>query len=160
MPRSAAKRRQVSEFVEQFAATMVAAGVPRMPARVFSLLLTTDSGRRTAAEIAAELQISPAAVSGAVRYLQQIDLITKEAQPGSRTAHYRVDIDVWHEAIFRRDQIVKRWADQAGQGAELLGPDTPAGERLTETELFFEFVHDEMPAMLKRWRTIRDKHRS
>ena len=40
-----------------------------MPARVFSALLATDSGRLTAAELAERLQISPAAVSGAVRYL-------------------------------------------------------------------------------------------
>lgn len=152
----ARRSKQVSEYVERLAAMFAAGGIPRMPARVFALLLATDSGRLTAAEIAEKLQVSAAAVSGAVRYLIQVDLISKESRPGSRSAYYRVHADVWHESIFRRDQMMRRWAEDAREGADLLGRDTPAGARLAETELFFEFVHDEMPKMLARWR----KHRS
>jgi hypothetical protein len=43
----------VRRFVERFAAGLVEAGVPAMPARVFSALLATDSGRMTAADLAA-----------------------------------------------------------------------------------------------------------
>ena len=53
-------------YIERFAAVLVAAGFPPMPARVFVALLVTDSGRLSAAELAAMLRISPAAVSGAV----------------------------------------------------------------------------------------------
>ena len=55
-----------------------------MPARVFAALLATDSGRLTAAELAELLQISPAAVSGAVRYLTQVGMVHREREPGSR----------------------------------------------------------------------------
>ena len=41
----------VARFVERFASVLVEAGIPRMPARVFSALLATDSGRLTAAEL-------------------------------------------------------------------------------------------------------------
>ncbi|HEY7015122.1 MAG TPA: hypothetical protein VH480_20330, partial [Streptosporangiaceae bacterium] len=51
---------EVSRFVERFAAVLTEAGIPRMPARVFAALLATDSGRLTAAELAAQLQASPA----------------------------------------------------------------------------------------------------
>ena len=72
------------DYIERFAAVLVVAGFPPMPARVFVALLVTDSGHLTAAELAALLQISPAAVSGAVRYLIQLGLVHKERVPGCR----------------------------------------------------------------------------
>jgi hypothetical protein len=45
----------VPRFVERFAALVSEAGVPRMPARVFVALLTADSGRLTAAQLAERL---------------------------------------------------------------------------------------------------------
>jgi len=50
----------VSRFIERFAAVLTEAGIPRMPARIFAALLASDSGRLTAAELAAQLQASPA----------------------------------------------------------------------------------------------------
>jgi len=46
-----------------------------MAVRVFVALLVSDDGRRTAAELAEMLRVSPAAVSNAVRYLQQVRLV-------------------------------------------------------------------------------------
>ena len=85
----------VSRFVERFAMTLEESGVPRMPARVFVTLLATDSGALTAAELAERLQVSPAAILGAVRYLIQVDLITRERDPGSRRDRYQVFDDAW-----------------------------------------------------------------
>ena len=55
--------------------------MPRMPSRVFAALLSVDSGRATAAELSDALRVSPAAVSGAVRYLVQTSLISASASP-------------------------------------------------------------------------------
>ena len=74
------------DYIERFAAVLVAAGFPPMPARVFVALLITGSGRLSAAELAGILRISPAAVSGAVRYLIQLGLVHKERVPGSPTS--------------------------------------------------------------------------
>jgi predicted transcriptional regulator len=126
--------------------------MPRMPARVFVGLLATDSGRLTAAAMAEMLQVSPAAVSGAVRYLTQLNLASREREPGSRRDHYRVHDDVWHEAAIRREQLMARWESSIREGVEVLGPDTPAGLRLTETLAFFEVLREEVPVLLERWR--------
>jgi predicted transcriptional regulator len=145
----------VSRFVERFAMTLEESGVPRMPARVFVTLLATDSGALTAAELAERLQVSPAAVSGAVRYLIQVDLITRERDPGSRRDRYRVFDDAWYEATVRRERLLLRWEDSAREGVAVLGPDTPAGSRMVETVAFFEFLRREMPALQERWRQQR-----
>ncbi|GDY33051.1 hypothetical protein GTS_46840 [Gandjariella thermophila] len=38
------------------------------------------------------------------------------------------------------------------EGVDTLGRDTPAGTRLAESVAFFEFVQEELPDMLERWR--------
>jgi predicted transcriptional regulator len=145
----------VARFVERFAVTLEQSGVPRMPARVFVTLLAADSGALTAAELAERLQVSPAAISGAVRYLIQVDLITRERDPGSRRDRYRVFDDAWYEATVRRERLLMRWEDNAREGVAALGPDTPAGARMVETVAFFEFLRREMAALQERWRQER-----
>ena len=145
----------VARFVERFGATLEEGGVPRMAGRVFSALLVTDSGRLTAAELAEQLQISPAAVSGAVRYLTQVGLVTREGEPGSRRDVYRLHQEVWYEAIVNREPLLARWRRSLQEGVEAVGPDTPAGRRLSESVEFFSFLIAEMPAMLTRWREHR-----
>ncbi|MGY3203092.1 GbsR/MarR family transcriptional regulator [Streptomyces sp. TE5632] len=148
----------VSRFVERFAAQLVEAGLPRMPARVFGALLASDTGIRTSAELGEQLRISPAAVSGAVRYLAQQHMVSREREPGSRRERYRVHGDQWYEALTNREAVIRRWEDALREGVTSLGPDTPAGRRLAETLAFFEFVEREIEPMMARWRTHREEH--
>src|SRR5260370_27498262 len=78
----------VRRFIEDFASALAEMGVPGMPARVFVALLTSDAGRLPAAELAAQLRASPAAMSGAVRYLIQIGLVRREGQPSCRRPYF------------------------------------------------------------------------
>src|SRR5580704_11004347 len=139
-------------FVERFASVLTESGFPRMPARVFAALLATDAGRLTAAQLAELLHVSAAAISGAVRYLVQVNLASREAAPGSRREHYRVHSETWYEAIARKDQVLDRCERSLREGIEVVGRDTPAGARMAETIAFFEFIQTELPAMLERWR--------
>ncbi|MET8946005.1 MarR family transcriptional regulator [Streptomyces sp. NPDC004542] len=147
----------VSRFVEHFAAQLVEAGVPRMPARVFAALLASDTGTLTSAELGERLRISPAAVSGAVRYLAQVHLVSREREPGSRRERYRVHSDQWYEALTNREAIIKRWEEALREGVAQLGPATPAGRRLAETLAFFEFVEKDVAEMMERWRAHRER---
>jgi DNA-binding transcriptional regulator GbsR (MarR family) len=144
-----------ARFLERFASVMEESGVPRMPARVFAALLATDSGRLTASELAELLQVSAAAISGAVRYLIQVSLISREREPGSRRDVYRLHDDEWYEAIVRREPLLNRWERAVREGVDAVGASTPAGERLAETAEFFRFLQDEMPKLLVRWREQR-----
>lgn len=147
----------VRTFIERFAAAFTDAGIPRMPSRVFAALLTADTARRTAAELAADVQASPAAISGAVRYLQQVGLVAREREPGTRRDVYVIHDDVWYEAIFAREPLLLRWAATFRAASATLGEDTPAGRRMSETAEFFDFLVGEMPAMLGRWKAHREQ---
>ncbi|MFI7408620.1 GbsR/MarR family transcriptional regulator [Streptomyces sp. NPDC049627] len=147
----------VSKFVESFAAQLVEAGMQRMAARVFAALLSSDKGVLTSAELSEQLQISPAAVSGAVRYLAQTHMVSREREPGSRRERYRVHGDQWYEALTNREAVIKRWEGALREGVTSLGADTPAGRRMAETLAFFEFIEGEVAAMMERWREHRQK---
>ena len=142
----------VRRFVERFGLLLTEAGMPRMPARAFACILAEDSGRLTAAELAERLEVSPAAISGAVRYLTQVEMVVREREPGARRDHYRLHEDVWAEMYTGRAVLLQRWERAMAEGVALLGTDRPAGRRIDETREFFAFLQEEIPGIMQRWR--------
>lgn len=138
-------------FVERFAGQLADAGMPRMPARIFAALLASPDGALSSAELSDRLLVSPAAVSGAVRYLAQTGLIGRERHPGSRRELYRLHSDQWFETFTSREQMLGRWEATLRSGADSLGEQSPAGRRLAETADFFVFLQRELVALLDRW---------
>ncbi|KOY54536.1 MULTISPECIES: GbsR/MarR family transcriptional regulator [unclassified Streptomyces] len=145
----------VSRFVERFAAQLTEAGMQRMASRVFAQLLASDSGSMTSAELSEALQISPAAVSGAVAYLTQVTMVSREREPGSRRDRYVLHNELWYETFTRRDQVLTLFEKTLRDGVAGLGADSPAGVRMAETAEFFEFLQGEMAGMMDRWRAHR-----
>ncbi|TCP48629.1 MarR family protein [Tamaricihabitans halophyticus] len=150
----------VSRFIERFAAVLTDLGMARMPARVFVALLTIDSGKVTAGELAELLRASPGAVSGAVRYLMQLNLLRREREPGERRDHYVLHDDTWYEGATRKDQGIRQWAVTAKEGIDVLGPDTAAGRRLAETLHFLEFMQAKLPELIEEWSVRRQELRA
>ena len=142
----------VSKFIERFALMLSEGGVPRMPARVFVGLLASEEGQLTAGELAELLSVSPAAVSGAVRYLTQVHLIVREREPGSKRDHYRVRDGSWYESAMNRERMLAQWSEALAEGVEAVGEGTGAGARLRQSVDFFEFLQVEIPILLDRWR--------
>jgi DNA-binding transcriptional ArsR family regulator len=126
--------------------------MPRMPARVFAALLAADASQLSAAELAAVLGVSPAAVSGAVRYLAQVGLVATAGEPGSRRLSYSVPDDVWAQLVETRNTLLARLSATLLDGVALLGAGTPAGERLNLSARYFDFVLDEVADVHERWR--------
>lgn len=144
----------VGGFIERFAGILYGAGMPRMPARVFAALLAADASRLSAADLAAVLGVSPAAVSGAVRYLGQIGLVEAAGEPGSRRLSYSVPDDVWAQLVEARNTVLSRMRATLLDGVALLGAGTPAGDRLSRSARYFEFVLDEVALVHDRWREL------
>ena len=158
-PRTEGERRVLLEAVEYLAMIMTEAGIPRMPARVFAYVLIDDAEVYTAGQLSAGLEVSPAAISGAVRYLVQVGLVAKQRIPGDRRDHYRIfDDDVFGAMLDQQVPILQRWAEGFAQARERVGADSPGGRRLAEGTLFFEFMQSERTEMLERWQAYRAAH--
>ena len=141
----------IGRFVERFAGVLHESGVPRMPARVFTALLAADDGRMSATDLGAMLGVSPAAVSGAVRYLLQVGLAASAGEPGSRRLSYSVPDHVWQLLLRGHIATMARWSETMADGVGLLGASSPAGQRMAESSRFFAFVTTELPGILARW---------
>lgn len=142
----------IARFVERFALLLADGGMARMPARVFARLMATDSGRMTATELSDALVVSPAAISGAVRYLEQVGLVARGREPGERRDHYVVSDDTWMEAFTNRDKLLENWSAALSEGIDALGATGPAAERLATTRRFFLFIQKELGQVMDRWR--------
>lgn len=141
----------VRKYIEDLALTLTQMGFQRMSARVFAALTVSDSGRMTAAELAEGLGVSPAAISGAVRYLEQVGMVTKERQPGERRDHYRLQDDLWYATFLKRNRMLRMWRDTTAEGLVAVGEDTPAGRRLSRMVDFLDFMAREIPVLFERW---------
>jgi DNA-binding transcriptional regulator GbsR (MarR family) len=115
-------------------------------------MLTTDSSWLTAAELGDLLQASPASVSGGVRYLLHVGLITAEGEPGSRRLHYRMSPNVWEDIVRLRATQFTRWSAELREGVDVLGARSPAGARMSQTVSYFDFISSEITGLLARWR--------
>ncbi|GID97841.1 GbsR/MarR family transcriptional regulator [Amorphoplanes digitatis] len=143
-------------FVEDMSRLLGDWGFPRMAGRVVFTLMAADERSLSAGELAERLDVSPAAISGAVRYLTQLSMVTREHVPGSRRDRYRLVDDSWYEVTVAKMTLLKTLADAAAQGAAAAGGrDTIAGERLAGMSDFYNWVQDNLPAMLERWAELK-----
>lgn len=142
----------VRRYVEHMAMILDDLGVPRMPARVLMTMMVSDAPSLTASDLADLLEVSPAAISGAVRYLLHVTLIARLPEPGSRSYRYYLPDDLWYEAAFTRRPMLMSIADLSDEGAKALGgAATPSGRRVEEMTRFYRFINQELDGLMDRW---------
>ncbi|HET6627831.1 MAG TPA: helix-turn-helix domain-containing protein [Nocardioidaceae bacterium] len=142
--------------VERITLMLTDAGMPRMAARVFSYVLADDDDRYTASELAEGLRVSPAAISGAVRYLLDARMLFKEREPGTRADLYRIyDDDVWGAIMLARIPLLEMWETALDDAIGEIGTHHRGGQRLAETKEFVAFTKVETAAMVQRWKEHR-----
>ncbi|WP_053206898.1 GbsR/MarR family transcriptional regulator [Jiangella muralis] len=149
------RERARSRFVEQFAMVLNDAGMQRMPARVFAYVLASDADSHTATQLADGLQVSPAAISGAVRPLIDMGVLVRERVAGDRSDHYRVySDDVWSTIIDRQEPMFRHIDVQLTNGLDVLEPG-PGRRRVGETREFYRFMYSQIGTLTARWRAHR-----
>jgi hypothetical protein len=129
-----------------------------MPARVLAYALADDADRYTAADLADGLQVSPAAISGAVRQLVQWGLLVREREPGTRSDLYVLDDrDLWSRFMGVELVVLQRFEEVVAAGIDVVGAERPGGRRLAETRDFVAYLRAEIAGALRRWPDERDR---
>jgi DNA-binding MarR family transcriptional regulator len=142
-------------FVSDFTAALIQTGVPRTAAGVLACLLTSETGSRTAAELARHLQVSAATVSLAVGLLEEQALIRRGRDDGGRRHRYFIDEDAGFRSAVVSVRANQRLAATALRGAEIFGADTAAGARLGVAGRFLEQLgNDIVRSAEQHWRAI------
>jgi len=142
--------------VERLGQTLEGTGVPRMSARVFAYVLAEGRDTYTARDLAEGLQVSPAAISGAVKFLVDTRLLLRERAPGRRGDLFRIiDDDVWSTILEARIPLLGHYVRGAEEAIAIMGGDGPGVRRLEETRDFFLFVQEDIAGTTDRWRRHR-----
>jgi len=142
----------VAEFEQRFTEALMQMGLPRMLSRVLTCLTTTDSGSMTSAELVGRLGVSAASISKAVSYLEDQQLVRRERD--GRRERYVVDDDVWYRASIASGHTNNVFAGAALDGAQILGPDTPAGARLADTGRFLKNFGEDLLRRAEYWHAV------
>lgn len=132
----------------------VRAGMPRTAARVHHDLALAEDGRRTAAELARRLNVSPASVSVAVNFLVQQGYARRERDPRRRRDIYVIDDGAWYHAVVISRQQTLETVRATMAVAETYGLDGPVGQRLAKTAAFLERVSLDIIESADRWRHL------
>jgi DNA-binding transcriptional regulator GbsR (MarR family) len=134
-----------------------------MPARVLMALTTAEAGRLSAAELSAQLDASAAAISGAVRYLEHLDLIRRSRVPGTRRDQFGLIDDSWYTASIVKTRMFGEFAalaERTADAAERRGDKTTAvPDRLRDMAGYFDFLGGEVEQLLQRWQRRRSRSR-
>jgi len=147
----------VTEFSEQLAATLAAAGFPRMAARVLMALMVTESGRATAEELTARLGVSAAAVSGAVRFLQSMAIVRRHSIAGTRRHQYELGDHPWYDATSSQGALYTQLIGLSEKGLAAMPEGSAMAARTAEMVDYFRFVRERIPQLSAEWLEARQK---
>jgi DNA-binding transcriptional regulator GbsR (MarR family) len=104
--------------------------------------------------------VSPAAISGAVRYLSDTHLVVRERNPAGRGDLFRVrDGDIWGTIQAARLPVLDVIIESVQEAVDLLPEGSPGRERVEETRDYFRFVQEDAMGLDRRWREWRQAHR-
>lgn len=146
---------RATDAAERAAAVMTAAGMPRMPARVMMALIAAPDDGYTSAQLRERLGISAAAVSGAVRYLQQLHFIRRRAVRGQRRERYVLLEDAFYRSVVDNSPVYRRSADILEEMAAQLDGDAAAQTRAADIAAFLRFLAERMPRLIDEWQALR-----
>jgi predicted transcriptional regulator len=135
----------LAQVVSVFAAN----GFPRIPASVLVAIMASENGFVTAEQLATRIGVSPAAISGAVRYLETVGMIHRHRMPGSRRFVYELPEYAWYTASLFKNDLYAAIARLAESSAGSLGPNGAA--RMREMADFFIFLQQQLPQLLEQW---------
>jgi DNA-binding transcriptional ArsR family regulator len=142
----------MAEFEQRFTEALVQMGMTRMISRVFTCLMTADSGSMTSAELVRRLRVSPASISKAIGILVEQQLVQRERD--GRRERYVVGDDVWYRASIASAATNAVFAEAALGGVEVLGRDTPAGARLANTGEFLKNFGEDLLQRAEYWHAV------
>ncbi|MFC4244089.1 GbsR/MarR family transcriptional regulator [Gryllotalpicola reticulitermitis] len=144
---------ELQQYAEKLAAVFIAAGFPRMAARVLLTVMLSTDAALTAAELQERLGVSAAAVSGAIKYLETLGMVRRRAHRGSRKERYELPEQAWYTATLRQPPFYAEIAGMLPEGITTArradASDTVA--RLTEMQQFFEFLRVRLPQLYEEW---------
>ncbi len=139
------------QTAEHLALVLSTHGMQRMTARVLAALLFTEQPTMTMGELADRLHASSGAISGALKMLTAVGLVERVPAPSSRRDHYRLRDNAWAVQYTNQNEVTAAVVRAAEAGIAVTDARGLARERLVQMRDFYNFLMEEIPALLDRW---------
>lgn len=139
---------------ERMALTLADRGMQRMTARTLALFVFTEQAALTMNDVQALLTASTGSVSTAVRSLVGAGLVERVPAPGRRD-HYRLRVDAWERLFTSENTILIDLIELSAAGITSSVPGGPAAERLSRMHDFHQYLAEELPRLVERFRADR-----
>ncbi|MFI8293212.1 helix-turn-helix domain-containing protein [Streptomyces sp. NPDC085614] len=143
----------VAEYEETLTTVLMGSGVPKMGARVLTCLFTSDAGSLTASELTQKLQVSPASISKAIAFLESQSLVRRERDERRRD-RYVIDDELFFQATIASARANDELVKTARLGVAVLGPQTPAANRLENIARFLDFISESITRAAEQAREV------
>ncbi|UCF10233.1 MAG: MarR family transcriptional regulator [Candidatus Bipolaricaulota bacterium] len=131
-------------------------GLPHMAGRVLGALQICVPLEMTMTELAKRLRASKGSISTATRLLLRLELVEKVSVPGQRAHAYRMRPNVFSEMFAQRTEHLSRHHRLGELGLGILREESiEMKQRVVEMQAFFDFVSEELPRLIERWRERR-----
>ena len=133
-------------------------GFPPVTGRIMGLLYVTDRLHLSFEEITETLNISKSATSNALHLLQQMRLIEYTTYPGDRKRYFGALLECWHDEVVNKMESILAFSKLLRQANDLRGDSNPdMNHKVLERIEFMEFLSQEVPMLLEKWRKERQK---
>jgi DNA-binding transcriptional regulator GbsR (MarR family) len=146
--------------IEDFGLVFEAHGMPRMAGRILGRLLMCDPPHQSMNQLAETLGASKGSVSTMTRLLIDKGMVERLCFPGDRHDYFRIRSGTTSDMF--REQMRHAKAELDLFERAMLVADDRSDEglrRLRDAHDFFEFIQQEIPALLERWEMNRESSR-
>lgn len=147
-------RERRDAFIEAFARAWTSRGASRTEGRIAAYLLLDESEGVTAAQVAADLDVSAGSVSTATRSLVEAGFVHRERDPHERVHRLSMARDVWGRFLEHERPYLQAQRDLAASALPDLPPGSPAHERLVNMHRYMAWLLDDV-RLPERWAEVR-----
>ncbi|NDJ79166.1 MAG: MarR family transcriptional regulator [Chloroflexi bacterium] len=152
---------QQQAFIEEAGLFFEQAGWTRMAGRLLGWLLICDPPHQSSKELAAALQASKGSISATTRMLEQVRLIERLSIPGERRDYFRLRDDAWDQVMEgQMHELAKLQAVAQRAAEQIADADDERRARVDDLLFMTDFLLREFPALLERWRAVRQERRT
>jgi DNA-binding transcriptional regulator GbsR (MarR family) len=114
-------------------------------------MLFAEQPTMTAGDLSERLRASSGAISGAIKMLTSVGLVDRVPAPASRRDHYRLRYNAWPIQYTNQNEVTSAVLKAAEAGIAATEDGSLPRQRLTQMRDFYNFLFEEMPALLDRW---------
>lgn len=141
------------QFIQETGVLMEDYGLSQMAGRVLGALQVCQPPYMSHDELTESVQTSKGSISIATQMLLRFGVIERLSLPGDRRHYYRIRPGIWMDMYALRPVHLQRHTELAVRGLKALeGEPVEAKERLLEMMVFFDFIEEETPQFIARWK--------